>query len=234
MCAADSPCSGTVTAPSEAPSPSSLATAHCALHYLLLTAAQHLPPGALTPWPSEHFSVRLLPAAQILVWLVSSFQGTHAHAPPHCTDTPACCCSGTHPCPPLSPRFELEDNLLSDDELQLHRLGRHSSVVYCYELQLAPAMHRKGLGRRLMQMLELLVRDCSCDGSCWLLLLLRGESPLVIAASHALHTAGAISTCAWLARTAWSCTDARLYVISHIDTLSFQSAEVAATRRQRL
>ncbi|WIA28960.1 hypothetical protein OEZ86_011497 [Tetradesmus obliquus] len=60
-------------------------------------------------------------------------------------------------------RFELEDNLLSDDELQLHRLGRHSSVVYCYELQLAPAMHRKGLGRRLMQMLELLALKFSMD-----------------------------------------------------------------------
>jgi GNAT superfamily N-acetyltransferase len=74
--------------------------------------------------------------------------------------SPECCCSTIlllhRPAPP--PRFELEDNLLSDDELQLHRLGKHSSVVYCYELQLDAAMHRKGLGRRLMQMLELLVR----------------------------------------------------------------------------
>ncbi|KAF6254767.1 acyl-CoA N-acyltransferase [Scenedesmus sp. NREL 46B-D3] len=60
-------------------------------------------------------------------------------------------------------RFELEDNLLSDDELQLHRLGKHSSVVYCYELQLDASMHRKGLGRRLMQMLELLALKFGMD-----------------------------------------------------------------------
>jgi GNAT superfamily N-acetyltransferase len=79
-----------------------------------------------------------------------------------------CCCSTL-----LCRRFELEDNLLSDDELQLHRLGKHSSVVYCYELQLDAAMHRKGLGRRLMQMLELLVggaggwlRCCSAGACC--------------------------------------------------------------------
>jgi GNAT superfamily N-acetyltransferase len=49
-------------------------------------------------------------------------------------------------------------------------------VVYCYELQLDAAMHRKGLGRRLMQMLELLVRRGwgwlgwqQWAAACWLL-----------------------------------------------------------------
>lgn len=37
------------------------------------------------------------------------------------------------------------------------RLARYDPVIYCYELQLHPSVHRKGLGKRLMQMLELVV-----------------------------------------------------------------------------
>lgn len=37
------------------------------------------------------------------------------------------------------------------------QLERYDPVVYCYELQLDAAVHRRGLGKRLMQMLELVV-----------------------------------------------------------------------------
>lgn len=37
------------------------------------------------------------------------------------------------------------------------RLTRYDPVIYCYELQLHPSVHRKGLGKRMMQMLELVV-----------------------------------------------------------------------------
>lgn len=52
----------------------------------------------------------------------------------------------------------MEENLLAAEEMAALQLARYEPVVYCYELQLAQPVHRKGLGRRLMQMLELLVR----------------------------------------------------------------------------
>jgi GNAT superfamily N-acetyltransferase len=55
-------------------------------------------------------------------------------------------------------RFEVEENILVEEELVLNRLERYDPVLYCYELQLDPSVHRHGLGRRLMQMLELTVR----------------------------------------------------------------------------
>lgn len=45
------------------------------------------------------------------------------------------------------------------DEMERLRLERYDPVIYCYELQLHPSVHRKGLGKRLMQMLELVVRQ---------------------------------------------------------------------------
>lgn len=33
-------------------------------------------------------------------------------------------------------------------------------VAYCYEVQLEEAAQRKGLGKHLMQLLELIVRRC--------------------------------------------------------------------------
>lgn len=64
-------------------------------------------------------------------------------------------------------RFEVEENLLEDQEMQQYNLEKYQPVLYCYELQLDPEVHRKGLGKRLMQMLELLVRshDHRRDGS---------------------------------------------------------------------
>jgi GNAT superfamily N-acetyltransferase len=62
-------------------------------------------------------------------------------------------------------RFEVEENLLDPEEVARLCLERYDPVVYCYELQLAPGVHRKGLGKRLMQMLELVVRRvwvCAC------------------------------------------------------------------------
>jgi GNAT superfamily N-acetyltransferase len=56
-------------------------------------------------------------------------------------------------------RFEVEENELVADEMERLRLGRYDPVIYCYELQLHPSVHRKGLGKRLMQMLELVVRQ---------------------------------------------------------------------------
>lgn len=52
----------------------------------------------------------------------------------------------------------MEENILAEEEMQQHKLDRYDPVLYCYELQLHPSVHRKGLGRRLMQMLELVVR----------------------------------------------------------------------------
>ncbi|KAF8072830.1 NAA40 [Scenedesmus sp. PABB004] len=52
-------------------------------------------------------------------------------------------------------RFEVEENLLEAEELAAAALPRYSPVLYCYELQAAPPARRKGVGRRLMQLLEL-------------------------------------------------------------------------------
>lgn len=54
-------------------------------------------------------------------------------------------------------RFEVEENQLAEEEMERLRLVRYDPVVYCYELQLHPSVHRRGLGKRLMQMLELVV-----------------------------------------------------------------------------
>jgi hypothetical protein len=59
-------------------------------------------------------------------------------------------------------RFEVEENELVEDEMERLKLSRYDPVVYCYELQLHPCVHRKGLGKRLMQMQELVVRLQAC------------------------------------------------------------------------
>jgi len=49
--------------------------------------------------------------------------------------------------------------------MQRLKLARYDPVIYCYELQLHPSVHRKGLGKRIMQMLELVVSRpymCRC------------------------------------------------------------------------
>lgn len=46
--------------------------------------------------------------------------------------------------------------------MQRLKLARYDPVIYCYELQLHPSVHRKGLGKRLMQMLELVVSRPYC------------------------------------------------------------------------
>lgn len=74
-------------------------------------------------------------------------------------------CAGCHHTACVPVRFEVEENLLQEEELAQHRLGRYDPVLYCYELQLQPVVHRKGLGRRLMQMLELVVSGESSDSS---------------------------------------------------------------------
>lgn len=51
----------------------------------------------------------------------------------------------------------MEENQLAEEEMLRLKLARYDPVVYCYELQLHPSVHRKGLGKRLMQMLELVV-----------------------------------------------------------------------------
>lgn len=56
-------------------------------------------------------------------------------------------------------RFEVEDNQLVEDEMQRLNLARYDPIIYCYELQLHPSVQRKGLGKRLMQMLELVVGE---------------------------------------------------------------------------
>lgn len=61
-------------------------------------------------------------------------------------------------------RFEVEENELVEHEMEMLKLSRYDPVVYCYELQLHPCVHRKGLGKRLMQMLELVVRTHACTG----------------------------------------------------------------------
>ena len=61
-------------------------------------------------------------------------------------------------------RFEVEENQLAEEEMERLRLARYDPVVYCYELQLHPSVHRRGLGKRLMQMLELVVSQ----GCLWL------------------------------------------------------------------
>lgn len=43
--------------------------------------------------------------------------------------------------------------------MQRLNLARYDPIVYCYELQLHPSVQRKGLGKRLMQMLELVVGE---------------------------------------------------------------------------
>eukprot|EP00879_Flechtneria_rotunda_P011866 GHRR01012395.1.p1 GENE.GHRR01012395.1~~GHRR01012395.1.p1 ORF type:complete len:239 (+),score=70.88 GHRR01012395.1:527-1243(+) len=53
-------------------------------------------------------------------------------------------------------RFELEENILTNEDMQLFQLARYQPVLYCYELQLDACVQRKGLGKRLMQMLELM------------------------------------------------------------------------------
>lgn len=56
----------------------------------------------------------------------------------------------------------MEENELVEDEMERLKLSRYDPVVYCYELQLHPCVHRKGLGKRLMQMQELVVRLQAC------------------------------------------------------------------------
>lgn len=76
---------------------------------------------------------------------------------------PLCVIGSSAPLPPACGsvrlgRFEVEDNLLAQQEMDALRLPRCQAVLYCYELQLSEAMRRRGVGRRLMQLLELLVR----------------------------------------------------------------------------
>lgn len=97
------------------------------------------------------------------------------------------CCASSSTCPcclPCSCRFEVEENELVADEMERLRLERYDPVIYCYELQLHPSVHRKGLGKRLMQMLELVVRQwrtLSCG-------LLKQEGLAAAAAGSSLTT----------------------------------------------
>lgn len=77
------------------------------------------------------------------------------------------------------------------DEMERLRLRRYDPVIYCYELQLHPSVHRKGLGKRLMQMLELVVRQrrvLSCG-------LLRQEGLAAAAAAGSSLTTCLIQLC---------------------------------------
>lgn len=63
-------------------------------------------------------------------------------------------------------RFEVEENQLEGEEMERLRLSRYAPIIYCYELQLHPSVHRKGLGKRLMQMLELVVSRSPDPAGC--------------------------------------------------------------------